>query len=352
MGEAGWQAFPGVGAPVEVAAAEARGAEAGFGVGNAAFASPDTGWVCVGDGEAAQCRVLFTEDAGATWRPQLAWWGLFYGRLAAFGERQATLGLAVAQGDDINGYRPEPHPPGDPFIGPDAFLAGTEDAGATWTLAPTPNNGASSFHFLTPRQVWLVQNGLIRTRDGGVTWQLAWSMAAVWGRIAHFQSEAEGLLVATGERDRVDVLYQTANGGISWERVPLDFPPGLLASAGTLLEPVAGPDGGMLLVLKARSRSGAERRPRWEGSYAYRPDGQRGWGGRPRPVRRQRPGGTMAAPPGAAAGRAAHHPAVPGRRRGPVAGHLPVPGAAAPNGQLYRSADDGAHWTRILGDGS
>ena len=62
VSEPGWQPFPRAGVPAEVAASGARGAEAGFGVGTAAFASPTTGWVYVGDGESAQCRVLFVEN--------------------------------------------------------------------------------------------------------------------------------------------------------------------------------------------------------------------------------------------------------------------------------------------------
>jgi hypothetical protein len=239
----------------------------------------------------------------------------------------------------------------------------------------------AGFHFLTPQQAWLLRNGVIRTRDGGVTWQLAWSMAAVRGMLVRFQSEAEGLLVATGERDRVDVLYRTADGGVTWERVPLEFPPGLLASVATLLEPVAGRDGGVLLVLSARSRSGAERRPRWEGTYVYRDNGQGGWNGPYRlPIATARLGPPHLAVPGpdsriwAAAGHDIYvtddlagplqHRPVPlpaGQvitRLDPVADGVlwlttrPFPAVArVSGGQLYRSPDDGAHWTRVLVDG-
>jgi hypothetical protein len=378
VGEAGWQPFPGAGVPVEVAAARARGAEAGFGVGDAAFASPATGWAYVGDGEAAQCRVLFTEDAGATWRPQLAWRGFCHPGLAAFGERQAGLMLAVSQGEDINGYRPPPHAPGDPFIGPDAFLAGTRDGGATWTLAPKPDGSMQGYHFLSPQQVRLAQNGLIRTQDGGVTWQLARGMGGVWVMIVRFPSEAEGLLVAIGEKDRVDLLYRTVDGGISWEREPLAPPPGLPASAVTLLDPVTRPDGGVLLVLSARSRSESERRPRWEGSYAYRRDGQRGWAGPYRlpmaSARLSPPHVAVPGPDGRTWAAAGHDLYVAGDLAGPWQHRtVPLPAGqvitrldpvadsvlwlttrmfprvgAVSGGQLYRSADDGARWARVM----
>lgn len=96
MSEPGWQPFPLAGAPAEVAASGARGERSGFGVGAAAFASPTTGWVYAGGGESAQCRVLFTDDDGATWSPQLAWRGGFYPRPAVLGEREAGFGLSVS----------------------------------------------------------------------------------------------------------------------------------------------------------------------------------------------------------------------------------------------------------------
>lgn len=125
-----------------------------------------------------------------------------------------------------------------------------------------------------------------------------------------FQSETDGLLMATGERNRVGLLYRTADGGLSWKRVPLDPPPGLPASAATLLDPVTRLGGGVLLVLKAEFRSGSERRPKWEGIYAYRPDGQGGWAG---PFRLPL-GVVRLSPP---------HLAVPGPGR-------PVPGGGGP----------------------
>jgi hypothetical protein len=349
-------------------------------VGDAAFASPEVGWAYAGDLESAQCRVLFTDDAGATWRPQLAWRGMFHGRLAVFGERAAGFGLAVSQGDDINGYRPDPRRARDPalgLLGPDMFLASTVDAGATWTLAPE----GGAYYFLTPRQAWLARNGLIRTRDGGASWQLAPGMPGVHMISVRFQSEAEGLLVAASVRDfGHQDLYQTVNGGVSWERVPLTAPPGLPAKADTSLDPVTRPDGGVLLVLSAESGSESERRSRWEGTYAYRPDGQGGWAGPyrlPMAVARLHPPHVVVPGPDGRIWAAAGHDlfvaddlAGPWRHQAaplpdgqvitrlePVAGSMfwattrRFPAlAAVSGGQLYRSADDGAHWNRVTVD--
>src|SRR5262249_59106132 len=62
--------------PVEVTAADVTpvsmtSVESGLDVGSTAFASPTAGWALVGAPLAF--RLLYTEDAGATWTPQLAW---------------------------------------------------------------------------------------------------------------------------------------------------------------------------------------------------------------------------------------------------------------------------------------
>jgi len=226
------------------------------------------------------------------------------------------------------------------------------------------------------------RSDLMRSQDGGVTWQRVAGLDGLGVMTMRFQSTNEGLLVATGERNRVDVLYRTADGGITWERVPLALPPGLPASAETLLDPVTRPDGGVLLMLSAKSHSDAERRPRWEGSYAYQRAGRngsegRGWDG---PYRLPLPAARLSPPhlamPGpdgrvwVAAGRDIYvaddlagpwqHRLVPlpdGQvitRLDPVADGVlwlttrpfPTVGRVS-GGQLYRSPDDGANWTRV-----
>lgn len=389
MVEPGWQPMPGTPAPVEVAAAKSRPPEAGFVVGDTAFASPTAGWAYVVDLQAAQCRLLFTQDAGATWRPQLAWRGLFYGRLTAFDERRAAFALAVSQGDDINGYRPEPHAADDPFVGPDAFLAGTEDAGVSWTLAQAPVNGLGA-GFLTPGQMWLrayvhqqsgmpgmARTDLVRTWDGGATWH---SLAGVKGSgvvDVTFQSATDGLLVAA-EGNGANVLYRTVDAGVSWEPEALEPPPRLPVNAERRIEPVMGRDGTVLLVLSALSDRDSPRRPKWEGRYVYRRVGSRDWAGPYRlpmvPVRSRRPHPAAWGADGriwTAAGHdlfVADDPAGPWQRRhlrlpakqlitriDPVAGGtvwlttnnaFKIPGAA-PGGHLYRSVDDGASWDYV-----
>lgn len=387
MQEPVWRPTPGAGTPVEVAAAEARDAEAGFPVGDAAFASPDTGWVFVGDGLTARCRILFTQDAGATWRPQLAWKGLFDGRLNVFDDRQAAFSFSLSQSDDINGYRPEPHAPDDPFIGPDPFLAGTQDAGATWRLVPPPP--AFGSYFQTPERIWLKSHvhgagsmgrfDLLRTVDGGVTWQRREGTDSLSAMSLSFQSESDGLLMAPYEGDWADLLYRTEDGGTRWQREALARPTGLRGKPEVRLDPVVRRDGGLLLVLWVQSASVSERRPPWEGTYLYveRGSGDRGFDG---PYRLPEPTVPSRWPHAVACGAdgrlwagsgrevfVADDPAGPWERR-----DLPLPEEqhvfridpvgdgvvwlgstkfnvlANPSGQLYRSADDGMHWQRLL----
>src|SRR6266536_1289865 len=117
-----WRAVPPLAAPVEVAAASAPRQVSGLPVGDTAFASPAAGWAVVGT--PPDYRLLYTEDAGATWTSQMGWYGQHYGRVSAFDDRRAGLVLAA---DRVNGY-----PVG--IGGYGAVFAGTEDAGATWRL--------------------------------------------------------------------------------------------------------------------------------------------------------------------------------------------------------------------------
>jgi hypothetical protein len=98
-------------------------------------------------------RLMYTSDAGATWTPQLAWHGPLLGRLTAFDARRAGLMLGVPpENGDVNGYQVA-------FGGHTAVFAATENGGTTWHLGPVPDSTrfTGMFHFLTPRQLWLVQ---------------------------------------------------------------------------------------------------------------------------------------------------------------------------------------------------
>jgi photosystem II stability/assembly factor-like uncharacterized protein len=386
---AGWRPIPTGTAPVQVAAAAAPRQVSGLEVGVTAFASPTAGWAFVG--APAMCRLLYTDDAGATWRPQLAWEGNILGRLTAFDARGAGLALGLTpQADTLNGY---------PVGGGDytALFASTWDAGATWTVASPPDpvkTFTGLFHFLTPQLLWALmrpfghtmRTQLVRTSDGGASWELSGGPGDLPLIRVAFSSPTDGVAVAADER-RSDILYVTGDGGDTWTRTPLRPP--VPANAMTTLTPVvrAGTPALVLLRVEPPARMAPAG---WAGIYAYIGGGQ-AWSGpyrlpmtltgldlavigadgrfwaasgqdvwvaddlagpwehRPVPL----PGEHLRTPPW-------DPRLVPLPSREVIADIAPVGDGVVwlttthgdalggvPSGQLYRSEDDGAHWTRL-----
>jgi hypothetical protein len=286
----GWQAMveqtgePGevspLASPVTAMAVPAPAPVSGLPVGRMAFAAPTAGWVAVGS--ATDHQLLYTDDAGATWRSQLAWWGALYGDVLAFDERQALLVLGLwPQRPEVNG-RPVA------LADHHAVFAGTVDAGASWMLGYPADRQGTMFDAVSPRRIWqqVTSSGqLVRTDDGGGSWRrLDGPEDTVPVRVA-FESVREGLLVAA-VRHRADELYATGDGGTSWSRVALPVPPGVPASAETWLTPVLRPAPGLLWLTAYPRREGTP--PGWAGAYLYTRTGTdlRAWSG---PYRLPRP---------------------------------------------------------------
>ena len=169
-----WRAVPALAAPIQVSASGAPQRVSGDVVRASTFASATTGWAAVrADTPPISC-LLRTEDAGTTWTCQLAWSGDVLGRLHAFDGHRASLLLGLRSGfrNEINGL---PVAAGEPFY---HFVAGTQDAGATWTLGSPVDRHTAGAYFLSPLQIWLqvhvpgsdFTSDLARTEDGGATW--------------------------------------------------------------------------------------------------------------------------------------------------------------------------------------
>jgi hypothetical protein len=368
-----WRSVPALAAPIEVPAASAPREVHEHPIHAAAFASATTGWAVVGARTPPMSWLLRTEDAGVTWTCQLAWPGNPYGRLRAFDTRRAALvvGLWPTYSNEINGRSVAA---GEPFY---AFLAGTENGGATWTLGSMPDRQGTRAHFLTPRQIWLLisvtdsypRSDPARTEDGGATWSRIEGAGDLPLIQVAFSSQTDGLLIAQ-DRHRADILYRTTDGGTTWTRQQLAPPPGVPKSAETWLFPVQGAEMGSLLTLRAVSRRQAAARPPWEGTFGYARIGD-GWVGPQRlPMRPASVGNDLLAlaPDGRLWGAFGHDVWVGDDLAGPWQHRrVPLPeeehiddicpvgdgviwlttSVGVAGGALYRSADDGANWINL-----
>lgn len=161
------------------------------------FASKKKGWI-VGSVSrrdvVTDSLVLFTDDAGRTWRPQLV------------PSRDELIHLDFA--NEKRGW----------IVGDKGTILATRDGGANWSRQRTGTN-ATLYHvdFVDDERGWAVgeRGTILRTVNGGETWTLA-SVAGLQRTTllsVRFAGDAEGWIVGRG-----GVILRTDDGGRTWLR--------------------------------------------------------------------------------------------------------------------------------------
>jgi photosystem II stability/assembly factor-like uncharacterized protein len=121
-------------------------------------------------------------------------------------------------GDDSGEPGPQPEPETKP-----------EPAGGfTWRRTSAPDAGSrhDDVFFLTPELGWVVNSDgkILRTDDGGTTWEVQFTTPGLWLRCVGFASRTHGWV---GTVSRAERLLATSDGGATWRPVrnlPADAP--------------------------------------------------------------------------------------------------------------------------------
>jgi hypothetical protein len=239
-----------------------------------AVAAPAVVWVTASAGETLT-YLLRTDDAGATWVPQLAWHGEAY-RVTAFGPDRAVVQLGT-WGEALVNSRPVP-PSARRAELAHAAVGHTIDGGRTWTMAGIPDETrCAGAYFTGPRDGWTVigsyfgePSSLAGTRDGGRTWTVRQLPVAALRDGVAFRTATDGHLVPEPRVDGLRV-YATGDGGDSWREQPLRLPKGVRRRVRPLLSPPRyADDGSAVMLLRADFGSESTPIPPAAGLYAYR----------------------------------------------------------------------------------
>ena len=163
------------------------------------FINPDTGWI-VGTYK----TIYKTVDGGETWVTKLAG-GPSDPALVDLYFSDALHGIAA--GGDWFSYED------------DAFILVTSDGGETWTET-TPQNADEiiSISFVSQDTGWACGygNDILKTVDGGYTWEIVYSANGTKDDIQFINSN-EGIVLSS-----YDILT-TNDGGVTWTAVPNTF---------------------------------------------------------------------------------------------------------------------------------
>ena len=93
----------------------------------------------------------------------------------------------------------------------------TEDMGQTWS-SKGGSGWATAIYFLDPQTGYLgnTVGGLLKTTNGGETWQEIASMKWTWHKDIKFINSQLGWLVSTGLYDYYGIIRKTTDGGLTW----------------------------------------------------------------------------------------------------------------------------------------
>ena len=129
-----------------------------------------------------------------------------------FIEQWIDEGCPAGDGSGEPGTRPEPEPQHEPEPRP----AG----GFTWRRTNAPDAGArhDDVFFVTAERGWAVNSDgkILRTDDGGATWDVQFTTPGLWLRCVGFASETRGWV---GTVSRTERLLATTDGGATWHPV-------------------------------------------------------------------------------------------------------------------------------------
>ena len=174
------------------------------------FRNDDNGYLVAGK------QMFITRDAGRTWQDIRIY------RTGEFGAGSPEF-LSIRFSDKKRGYvigSVLRHTRNDDIV-VDSLLMRTEDGGETWQRITVPTK-TELFHldFSGNSHGWIVGDGgvVLATTDEGRTWSKQISGTAMPLYNVDFRDEKEGYIVG-----KSGTILRTSNGGTTWEMVPTNF---------------------------------------------------------------------------------------------------------------------------------
>lgn len=205
------------------------------------FASPTAGWFVTAEG-----GIYASRDGGASWVPEResdgAWTLQREGPVKIISDAASGAAGITAENvasvfflDERTGWAAGDAPGGPSIADLRGLLLATRDGGATWAELKGPSGEGVPFAlndvwFLGPKRGWAAGGSLenadeidvlLRTADGGVTWDRVRTGAGQYHRAVQFASPERGWVVGitfdtdTGEYGPSKIVG-TADGGATW----------------------------------------------------------------------------------------------------------------------------------------